>query len=321
MRYVVVGAGAIGGTIGGRLCQAGRDVVLVARGAHGEAIRARGLLLRDPDGEAMLPMACVATPADVVWRDDDVVVLATKVHQAEAALRDIAASAPSSVAIVCVTNGLEAERLALRRFARVYAVAVMLPAEHLAPGVVTAYSAPVPGILDLGRHPSGVDDFAGAVADDLTAAGFASRPEPDIAARKRTKLRMNLANVLQAACGDADTADLWEAARKEAEACFAAAGLAWVSDHDDAARREESGMRMRPVAGERRGGGSTWQSLARGTGETEADHLNGEVVLLGRLHGVPTPVNELLQRIARELASARAEPGSMTPDQLRARLP
>ena len=41
MRYIVLGAGAIGGTIGGRLAQAGHDVVLVARGAHLDALRAR----------------------------------------------------------------------------------------------------------------------------------------------------------------------------------------------------------------------------------------------------------------------------------------
>ena len=48
MRYVVVGAGAVGGTIGVRLAEAGRDVVLVARGRHLDAIREHGLRLDDP---------------------------------------------------------------------------------------------------------------------------------------------------------------------------------------------------------------------------------------------------------------------------------
>ncbi|MGH9275276.1 MAG: ketopantoate reductase C-terminal domain-containing protein, partial [Acidimicrobiales bacterium] len=64
----------------------------------------------------------------------------------------------------------------------------------------------------------------------------------------------------------------------------------------------------------------SWQSLARGTGSIEADTLNGEIVLLGRLRGVPTPVNELLQRTAHELARVGAPPGSMTIDELEARL-
>ena len=44
-------------------------------------------------------------------------------------------------------------------------------------------------------------------------------------------------------------------------------------------------LRLGPVGGRERGGGSSWQSLARGSGTIEADYLNGEIVLLGRLHG------------------------------------
>jgi len=62
----------------------------------------------------------------------------------------------------------------------------------------------------------------------------------------------------------------------------------------------------------RRQGGSSWQSLARRSGVIEADQLNGEVVLLGRLHGVPTPVNELLRRLAIADARAGAPPGRHT---------
>jgi 2-dehydropantoate 2-reductase len=293
----------------------------VARGAHGEAIRSGGLRLREPDRDELLAIDCVPSPAEIAWSGDEVVVLATKVHQAVVALDDLADAAPAGVAVVCATNGLEGERLALRHFDSVYAMVVVLPAEHLEPGLVTAYGVPVPGILDVGRYPSGVDDRAAAIAADLAAAGFASRPDADVLRKKRAKLLLNLANVLEAACGPgADTADLWAAARAEAEAAMRAAGLAWASDEEDTARRVETGLRLRTVGGERRAGGSTFQSLARGTGDTEADYLNGEIVLLGRLHGVPTPVNAMLQRVARDLALRGAPPGSLTVDDLRARV-
>ena len=57
-------------------------------------------------------------------------------------------------------------------------------------------------------------------------------------------------------------------------------------------------------------GGSSWQSLQRGVGAIETDYLNGEIVMLGRLHGVATPVNETLQRLANQLAATRRPPGS-----------
>ena len=64
---------------------------------------------------------------------------------------------------------------------------------------------------------------------------------------------------------------------------------------------------MAPIEGRRRLGGSTWQSLARGT-PVEVDYLNGEIVLLGRLHGVPAPVNELLCRATHAAVAARRAP-------------
>ena len=75
-------------------------------------------------------------------------------------------------------------------------------------------------------------------------------------------------------------------------------------------------MNIRPVAGAEPGGSSSWQSLSRGTGSIEADYLNGEIVLLGRLHGVPTPVNEALQRLANAFARQGRRPGSLAPAEL-----
>jgi 2-dehydropantoate 2-reductase len=58
--------------------------------------------------------------------------------------------------------------------------------------------------------------------------------------------------------------------------------------------------------------------LARGAGRLEADYLNGEIVLLGRLHGVPTPVNAFLQQLARRLVTERVVPGTMPAAELEA---
>ena len=75
-------------------------------------------------------------------------------------------------------------------------------------------------------------------------------------------------------------------------------------------------VRVEQVNGSARPGGSSWQSLTRGTGTIEADFLNGETALLGRLYGVPTPVNEALQRLANRAEAERRSPGFMTPAQV-----
>jgi 2-dehydropantoate 2-reductase len=93
-----------------------------------------------------------------------------------------------------------------------------------------------------------------------------------------------------------------------------AAGIAYASAAEDAARRGDL-LRIGEVPGVSRAGGSTWQSLARGAGAVEADYLNGEIVLLGRLHGVPTPANETARRLVNRHARDGARPGTLTPEQ------
>ena len=320
-RYVVYGAGAVGGTIGARLHQANHDVTLIARGAHLQALQSGGLRFRTPDEDVTLPIAAAGAPAEVDWRAGDVAILAMKTQDTPAALAALAAAAPSEVAVVCAQNGVENERLTLRLFPNTYGVCVMLPAAHLEPGAVEAYGAPLLGLLDVGRYPSGVDAAAEGIATDLTGAGFSSHAVPDTLRLKYRKLIMNLGNAIEAAAGTAArTSDLYARAAAEGETVLAAAGIEAASVEEDTTRRGEL-MRMRPVDGKRRDGGSTWQSLARGAGAIESDYLNGEIVLLGRQHGIPTPVNEALQRIANRMAAERRPPGSMTLDELEAAMP
>jgi 2-dehydropantoate 2-reductase len=89
--------------------------------------------------------------------------------------------------------------------------------------------------------------------------------------------------------------------------------------HEDQDRRADL-LKLGPVAGQARLGGSSWQSLARRAPSIETAYLNGEVVLLGRLHGIATPVNALLQRLATRLAATGGQPGSITPDEFNALL-
>jgi 2-dehydropantoate 2-reductase len=321
MRFVVFGAGAVGGVVGGRLYEHGHDVLLIARGPHAKAIAATGLTLASAAGVVVLPVPVTQTPEAVDWRDDDVVLLAVKSQDTETALRQLGSSAPGSVPVACVQNGVANEQAALRRFANVYGVCVMCPASHLEPGVVVASSSPVTALLDIGRYPAGVDDVAAAVAAAFGSSTIESVARPDIMRWKYAKLLRNLGNAVDAICGPGhrDT-PLAQLALEEGEACLRAAGIAFASAEEDAARR---GNRLHPgddVSGFPRGGSSSWQSLARHEGTIEADYLNGEIVMLGRLYGVPTPVNELLRRVADDMARDRAQPGTMRSEDLLALL-
>jgi 2-dehydropantoate 2-reductase len=311
MRYIIYGAGAIGATIGARLFESDNEVILIARGGHGRVLVERGLRFGTPEAERTLRIPVVAHPSRIAFQDGDVVFLTMKGQDTAAALRDLAAGAPPDLPVVCAQNGVENERIALRSFAFVHAMCVMLPATYLEAGVVYAHAAPLTGILDLGRYPHGVDEVDRRIADALRRSHFGSEPRADVMRSKYTKLLMNLGNALEAACGrTARRSELFERAKAEAIACFGAAGIAYASDEEDAARRGDL-MEIRAVGGVEHRGGSSWQSLARGTGSIEADYLNGEIALLGRTWGIPTPVNALLQRIANRMVKDAIPPGSL----------
>ena len=322
MRIVVLGAGGIGGTIGARLHQGGYDVALIARGAHGEAVRARGLTFAAPDERRTLHLRVYADPAEVTWTPDDVVVLAVKSQDTERAARALVAAAGPGVPVVAAQNGVANERTLARWFGRVHGLCVMMPTEHLEPGVVIAHSAAATGILDLGRFPSGTDDVDDALASAFRDSRCESVARPDIMRWKYRKLLNNLGNAVQALCGtDLDSEDALAALHlltAEAERAFAAADIDPVGEAEDDARRGDH-LRLEPVAGAVRGGGSTWQSLARGSG-VETDHLNGEIALLGRLHGVPTPANARIQALMTEASTQGARPGAWTAAALLAEL-
>lgn len=309
MRFVVYGAGAVGGVIGGRLFQAGHEVTLIARGAHLEAVQDAGLRLQDPHGEVCLPIPAVHHPEQLTWRGDEVALISVKSQHSPQVMNDLAVIAPPSVAVVCAQNGVRNELEAVRRFADVYGVVVNAPTAHLEPGLVQAYSTPVTGILDVGRFPHGVDDTTTALAAAFGQAGFDSRPIPDVARWKWRKLLTNLGNAVEVVCGPgARPGPLVDQAITEGEACLRAAGIDYASTEDDLARR---GTLIQPhqVHGGQRRGGSSWQSAARGSTSIETDYLNGEVVLLGRLHAVPVPVNTLLARLSNQIIVTRSQPG------------
>jgi 2-dehydropantoate 2-reductase len=319
MRFVVYGAGAVGGVVAGRMFEHGHQVAIVARGAHRDAIGERGLTVEWPEGSVTVPIPVFGHPSELAFEPDDVVLVAVKSQDTAGVIEALAASAPSSTPIVCLQNGVANEVAFLRRFEHVHGVTVMAPTWHLEPGVVRAYTPNATAILDVGRWPSGRDDVSDAVATTFRASGFESLARDDIARWKYAKLLLNLGNPVDALCPlDDDGIELVDRARAEGEAVLAAAGIDHVSEADDKARRGDV-LRVMPIDGVTRPGASTWQSLARGN-PVEVDYLNGEIVLLGRLLGVPTPVNALLQAETHRAVAESRQPGITAAGSLLAQL-
>ncbi|GAA4608497.1 2-dehydropantoate 2-reductase [Actinoplanes octamycinicus] len=321
----MIGAGAVGASIAAELHRAGADTVLVARGAQLAALREHGLTYVRPDGTHRLRIPVVAGPDEVELTGTDVLVLATKTPDTAAAVRDWAwqpvkradggtGVAATDLPLVTLQNGLDNERTALRSFAHVIGGVVWIPATFVVPGEVVNHAVPVPAVLFLGRYPAGADALTERVAAGLRPGGITVHVVPDITAHKAAKLLGNLVNTLDALYRPSTLRDAVLASlRAEAATVYAAAGIV-------PATPDHTGFDAVDIPGYARAGNSTRQSVTRAT-LPETDFLDGEIVLLGRLHGVPTPNTAAIQaRLHRALAEGTPA-ASLDDADLRATVP
>jgi len=104
MRFLVLGAGAVGGYFGGRLAEAGRDVTFLVRGARAASLAEHGLKVDSPLGDFRVPVK-LAT-ADRVGGPYDVVLLTAKHYDLDAAIAAISPGVGPQTAVLPLLNGL-----------------------------------------------------------------------------------------------------------------------------------------------------------------------------------------------------------------------
>ena len=104
MRICVVGAGAVGGLTGAWFAKAGHEVSLVARGAHLEAIRRRGLTLVSGGKPEVHPVRASSEPAD--FGVQDAVFICLKTHSIAAMLPRLSALVGPDTMVIPAINGL-----------------------------------------------------------------------------------------------------------------------------------------------------------------------------------------------------------------------
>lgn len=331
MRFVVIGAGAIGGSIGGYLAGAGNEVVFVEKSpATEKAVKEKGLIVRGLKGEHNLKVPIVSSSKKVKFRDDDVVILATKCYDTQDALNELYAAGGSSLPILCAQNGVRNEELAAEYSDRVYGVMIMMGVTSILPGIVYHTSG---GRLGLGAYPEGGDDLLDQVIASLNAAKVEAVATERIMESKWTKLLQNLNNA-SFAMTDLSVQEglsypemrLWVAdVIEEGANALKAAGVKCGTisgqpmPEESVAQLRSDGFQGPPLASseEMKHRPSLWQDLHMKRGWVESPFFNGEIVASGERAGIPTPLNSMLLRESLRLAAERAEPGGYTIKQLR----
>ncbi len=294
MKIAVMGAGAIGGYIGGRLAAAGHDVSLIARGKHLEAIRQDGLRIESPRGDLHLRgIRATSAPAEI--GPVDVILFTVKNADVETAAEAIRPMLSADTTVVTCQNGVSAaDRLA-----------AVIGARHVVPGVARfPGDIRAPGVI---RHASDFDILIFGEADARPSARCQAFHEAMAGAGMSPEISDNIGHelwgkfVMQASLASmtaltrlnlgplrqtAATADLF---RRSAEETAAVARAELPDLPEDLARRQWDFVnRIIPADVH----ASMLDDLLRGK-PIENEWLSGDVVRYGRKHGVPTPIHEV----------------------------
>ncbi len=298
MKIAVFGAGAVGCYFGGLLARGGHDVELIGRRRHVEAIERDGLDLET--GASRQRIAVRASTEAGAARGARLVLCCVKSADTEAAGRALAPHLDAAATVVSMQNGVDnATRLQSGLAQPVVAAAVYVAVEMAGPGHVRHH-----GRGELVIAPSArAQEIVSAFAD----AGVAVTVAADIDAALWEKLAINCAyNALSAVTGssygplfgDPEALTMMHAVVDECAAVARAMGIALPATTWAAVERIGRTMPTQVS--------STAHDLARGH-PSEVDHLNGVVVQLGRIRGVPTPVNHTLHTLVK-LLEARPRP-------------
>ncbi len=297
MKVAIVGAGGIGGSFGALLHLAGVDVTLVEVDPRRvEAISRNGLEIVLPDGsEKRCDIRISDDPAEVGVVD--LVQISVKGYHTESAAKSIKPMLGPETYVLSLQNGLGN----LRR------IAEHVP-ENLILGGVTALSAMPLGLnrvkfnggiggLKFGRLDGTIDDRLRKVAETFIKAGLEVHLiEGDIRVPIWRKLLANAGNCVAAITGFtgtqlmacAETRKLTALLARETAEVARAEGL-------DFPELEDVGeyVLTQCLPGVRDNKISMLQDVEANR-RTEIDTLNAEICRVGKEHGVPTPVNQVM---------------------------
>ena len=296
MRIAIVGSGGVGGYFGGRLAATGADVTFLARGAHLEAMRTRGLRIDSPKGDVHLPhVKAAADPSEV--GPADIVFFAVKLYDADSALGLLTPLVGPDTVVIPLQNGVDSVAMLTRA----------VGAPHIAGG--TCYVSAViaePGVI---RHTA-MDHLIFGELDGRPSArlewlleacrptGFQATLSTDIAVDIWTKfVRLSVFSGMTAVtrsplgvvCGDPELFAMLKEAVREAMAVAHAKGIAVP-----ASTVEDVALAYSTLPPQTKS--SMLEDLERGR-RLELPWLSGAVVRIAREVGVETPTHRFITAV------------------------
>jgi 2-dehydropantoate 2-reductase len=320
VKILVIGAGAIGCLVGGKLALAGEEITLVGRPAFAAAVAENGLRLRMGEDEQIIrTIGAVGGMAEAFAAGEvyDLAILTVKSYDTATALEELATvPIPHRPALLSLQNGVGNEE----------AIAAAWGEERVLAGTLTTpVSVPAPAVIRIDRpsftmglsawSPKTPTTLLEASHAALLRAGFKAKLYPHAQGMKWTKLLMNMMGNATSAILDQPPAQLFADARvvdfeiaawREALAVMAAANIPPVNLGSypfgllAPLIRSAPKSLLRPILRRQVSGArgdkmpSLHIDLHQGKRKSEIGWLNGAIVKRGNASGVATPVNSLL---------------------------
>ncbi len=333
MKIGIVGAGAIGCYLGGRLCARGAQVVFLGRPRVKDELAAHGLNLVDGAGRGATlqvepsQVQFVLEPSGLA--DCSVLLVCVKSAQTALMARDLAGAIASDALVISLQNGL-GNADAIRRELPRHTVLGGIVGFNVVTGQAGAFRRATTGPLVIEAAP---DARVSTLASALRDADMATEVVSDLRAKQWSKLVMNLNNAVSALTGAPTQQLIFDAAYRrivravsvEALDLIKRAGhvpskvgplpvqwlptmlrlpsslLKWV------ARLQ---LKIDPTARS-----SMWEDLSRGR-LTEVDYLNGEIVKLAESLGTTAPINQRIIGLVHDAERAGKGPPNLSADEL-----
>ena len=311
----MVGAGAIGLLVGGRLLRAHHEVTLVVRPSMERQLRETGLRLTDgAEYTIQSPRLAASVATAAAMGEYDWIALTIKAYDVPGAVAEIRAAFSAPPPVATFQNGFGSEEAAAAALAsdRIVAVTVTIPVSVPGPGAIEARKK---GGFGVAAFAPAAQDDAGLVFGTLRSTGSAIELYDDYLAMKWSKLLTNMMGNAASAILDMPPEEIYAdphlfqmelAALREAIAVMQAWGipsvdlpglrvtlLTWAVPTAPSSVLRRVLTRM--IAGGRGGKmPSLHIDLAGGKGQSEVEYLNGAVVDWGERKGIATPVNRAL---------------------------
>ena len=305
MKITIIGAGAMGSTIGGYFHLGGADVRLVApSAAHIDKINADGLRM-NINGENKIIRLRGYHAASEIGEKMDLVVIVTKGHQLESAIQGALCLFDENTACMAIQNGIGNVEILSRYVdpSRIYASIVQLGASRPEPGTVQVLKRKG-AMLSCGpvsqEEPT---DKIRAITEILTQGGLDAFPMTRAEINRKIWYKMTANCTGNSCCAVTrlslgrftncpEGIEIKSGLLEEILAVAACEGVTGLRELSTATNYwPEDNPMYHHVP-------STAQDV-RGKRKTEIDFLNGAIVRLGKKNGIPTPYNTMITNLIR----------------------